>query len=676
MRPIALLLSFLLLSDHNCTVDKSLYRCRDRSKCIPLDKVCNKEKDCPDSSDEGELCQETCHPDSCQHGQCISHPNGARCVCGEGFNQVKRGPHDQCEDIDECEDDIICPQSCVNTPGGYHCACWPGFESREGNKSCVPATTGFTSDLYFSTRDAIWKRDLISGREDKLLEVQSDIHAISADDTFLYWGEGGNYPKVSRVRLGNNSSVERMSIRSIGNVEGIAVDWWTGNVYFTDSGRKEIVVLGDASHKSVSLLRGALEKPRGIALHPQSGRMFWTDWGQTPYVGVTQMDGNGLSTLVDSDLKWPNGLSIDYPSERLYWVDSARFKLESIGLDGQQRMAVTLHGTDAIPFSLQVMGSVAYWTDKSKTELFSTDKFTGSDLKTLSVKEGLLSIYTRHSLIQTKPKDGENPCKINPCPYMCLLSREGTRSCVDGNTKAVEHQGTEVESLKWHVLVGYANELYKVSYNYGSAPQVTSYHKISVGNHTISRVVRSPISGDIFVADNENKKIFRIVPQHIQEVTELTIDPIGHVSSMVAHHLVENIYWTDSERRTVEVFSPAKNIQKTMMRLSREHTPMDLEVGADSGRMYLLTKNRTRMTMIELKGEKKSVYPLKTEIQKDQSVQMIVIEAESLVYLSVGKRLISWHMETREEVEIQSNLSPSTMHALFFKGTGELVLLI
>lgn len=39
----------------------------------------------------------------------------------------------------------------------------------------------------------------------------------------------------------------------------------------------------------------------------------------------------------------------------------------------------------------------------------------------------------------------------------------------------------------------------------------------------------------------------------------------------------------------------------------------------------------------------------------------------------VGNRLIAWHCETYEEIEIESNLSPSTIHAAFFKGTGELI---
>lgn len=49
------------------------------------------------------------------------------------------------------------------------------------------------------------------------------------------------------------------------------------------------------------------------------------------------MDGKNITVLVNQDLEWPNSLSIDYPNNRLYWIDTKQKVIESIKLDGTDR---------------------------------------------------------------------------------------------------------------------------------------------------------------------------------------------------------------------------------------------------------------------------------------------------------------------------------------------------
>lgn len=37
------------------------------------------------------------------------------------------------------------------------------------------------------------------------------------------------------------------------------------------------------------------------------------------------MAGNLRKTIVKTDLGWPNGLSIDYDEDMIYWADALRF---------------------------------------------------------------------------------------------------------------------------------------------------------------------------------------------------------------------------------------------------------------------------------------------------------------------------------------------------------------
>lgn len=51
--------------------------------------------------------------------------------------------------------------------------------------------------------------------------------------------------------------------------------------------------------------------------------MFWTDWGEVPKIERAGMNGD-LSTrrvIVDEKIIWPNGLTIDFNTKHIYWVD-------------------------------------------------------------------------------------------------------------------------------------------------------------------------------------------------------------------------------------------------------------------------------------------------------------------------------------------------------------------
>ena len=50
--------------------------------------------------------------------------------------------------------------------------------------------------------------------------------------------------------------------------------------------------------------------------------VFWTDWGLAPYIGRIGMDGTNRSKVITEKLGWPNGFTIDYVTDRMWWVDA------------------------------------------------------------------------------------------------------------------------------------------------------------------------------------------------------------------------------------------------------------------------------------------------------------------------------------------------------------------
>ena len=68
--------------------------------------------------------------------------------------------------------------------------------------------------------------------------------------------------------------------------------------------------------------------------------LFWSDWGQNPRIERSGLDGSGRIILVTKDLFWPNALTIDYPTKRLYFADARMDFIEFCSYDGSGRYKV------------------------------------------------------------------------------------------------------------------------------------------------------------------------------------------------------------------------------------------------------------------------------------------------------------------------------------------------
>ena len=69
-----------------------------------------------------------------------------------------------------------------------------------------------------------------------------------------------------------------------------------------------------------------------------SSLMFWTDWiprlsSQQSKIERASMDGQLRQLWVGTNVQWPNGLSIDFTANRLYWCDAYTDRIESVSID-------------------------------------------------------------------------------------------------------------------------------------------------------------------------------------------------------------------------------------------------------------------------------------------------------------------------------------------------------
>ena len=49
------------------------------------------------------------------------------------------------------------------------------------------------------------------------------------------------------------------------------------------------------------------------------------------------MDGKNIKAIVTNNIRWPNGLTIDYNTDTLYFADASKDRIEECNLDGKER---------------------------------------------------------------------------------------------------------------------------------------------------------------------------------------------------------------------------------------------------------------------------------------------------------------------------------------------------
>ena len=106
--------------------------------------------------------------------------------------------------------------------------------------------------------------------------------------------------------------------------------------------------------------------------------MFWTDWGKHPKIERAELDGSHRITLVKTSVVWPNGITIDFHEQKLYWVDAKLDKIEIMNLDGSNRRVI-LDSKLPHVFGFTVLGDRLFWTDWQRRAIESVNKKTGNN---------------------------------------------------------------------------------------------------------------------------------------------------------------------------------------------------------------------------------------------------------------------------------------------------------
>jgi low-density lipoprotein receptor-related protein 1 (alpha-2-macroglobulin receptor) len=178
--------------------------------------------------------------------------------------------------------------------------------------------------------------------------------------------------------------------------------------------------------------------PRSLVVHPKVSKMYWTDWSGSGkgFIRFAGMDGSNPDPdiLVQKELLWPNGLTLDYKKNQLYWCDAFLDKIERINIDGSER---TLIFKDAVhPLYLAFYATddtqLLFWAERRDGIIRKHDMNLNKTviLRRESPRVEDLVFYDKD--IQEGSNNCTNPDTLG-CTHLCLATEDGgTCACPDG----------------------------------------------------------------------------------------------------------------------------------------------------------------------------------------------------------------------------------------------------
>lgn len=119
--------------------------------------------------------------------------------------------------------------------------------------------------------------------------------------------------------------------------KGLAVDWIGKRLYIIESATNRVISTDlDGGNRVEIAPTGA--KPMDIVVDPTVRLIFWSTIEHG--IHAASMDGGNHTIIVRNNIEWPTALSIDHPTQRIYWTDQRKGTIETVLFDGRNRQTI------------------------------------------------------------------------------------------------------------------------------------------------------------------------------------------------------------------------------------------------------------------------------------------------------------------------------------------------
>lgn len=297
------------------------------------------------------------------HATCVPNfrePSKHECTCNPGFfgDGFVCTPERNCVNIPSLCDPNA---KCISTTTGYQCVCNQGFI---GNGSTCNSAPRLDSGFLLISQGVANVRVPISGTRGVPVAMAQMSIGVDKDCATgrIYWSDISAKQIFSCKYDGTDR--KPFITKDIISPEGVAVDWISRRLYWTDSAKDTIEVASlDNPDLRATIVFKYLVNPRGIAVDPHQNKLYWSDWNrEAPKIEWSNLDGTERELLVSGPrVELPNSIQVSPGTGELCFADAGTKKIECIDTYSKQLRTVASNLT--YPFGLAITDDHFYWTD-------------------------------------------------------------------------------------------------------------------------------------------------------------------------------------------------------------------------------------------------------------------------------------------------------------------------
>lgn len=460
----------------------------------------------------------------------------------------------------------------------FKCSCPHIMKLDKDNRTCVPNE----KILLFARPNEIRGVDLENIHYHIIppISLPRVISTYSVDflarQKQIYWADSESN-ELKRSNL-NSSVVDVIIDTVIENPFGFALDWISGNLFITSQETKPKIYVcnsnGEYIHTVISSQN--LSKPYSIAVDPFSGRIYYTDHGSEslepivhPHVGYVQMDGTGQTVLISAQteklLSKPSSLVLKFNNttlSKLYYANVGTGSIQSY--DFQSKLLETIWDDNANakklvlgPYALCLKGDSLIFSSQKYPSLY---QYTGGqqELKELSLLRNQSEFITALKIYDQDLQYGSNACaaKNGGCAQLCLPIARDKRICkcaigfeTDPNDETNCLGAKEFLLYSWNLgLKGVSLEQTTRNKTVSNAkPVLPPISKVLMASH----IDFSFSDSYIYLVDSDDGSIIRI--KHDTTGYQKIIKNVDNLESIAVDWAAGNLYWIESTYQIIEM---------------------------------------------------------------------------------------------------------------------------
>ena len=352
-------------------------------------------------------------------------------------------------------DKAKCEQLCLlapkkSSPIGFTCKCRPGFR-RGDDGSCIEKDDPFLMVIKENeiVDISLMQEDKSTGHFTPVVGIKYG-HSVDYDikNQEIYWTETEDGKQFNgtlfKTKLGGGEKInffDEVDTGIVGSPYCMAFDWVGRNMYIGNIEASEISLVrvdGKLRYRMLVIDSNGEDtgvgQPISVVLHPGSGRLFWLDKGDglvPAKIGAANMDGSEPTVLLKDNMRQPETMTIDLQKEILYFSTSYEPKIESVNLDGSNRLTI-VSSAKSHPINkatgIAVMDRRLYYLDPAYERVVRVDATDGSNQQNLL--DNISGLRTLN-IFRKRQRSANHPCLTNRggCSHICIPFGRNQRKC-------------------------------------------------------------------------------------------------------------------------------------------------------------------------------------------------------------------------------------------------------